>query len=388
MTLLPAKRVNNIAPFYVMELLQQATLLEQQGHDIIHMEIGEPDFKTPATIVKAGIEAIQSGEVRYTPAAGLMALRAKIAGFYGQQYGLKLDPKRIFITPGASGALLLALAATLNPGDSLLIEDPSYPCNRNFVELFSAQPKAIPVDASTHYHLNADLIAQHWEKRCKGVLVASPANPTGMVMQRDVLQQVISQTANLGGYFFSDEIYQGMLYGQSSSTALQWSNDVFVINSFSKFFGMTGWRIGWLVVPETFTGIIEKLIQNMFIATSTPAQYAALAAFDTASLQELTARVDILAERRDFLYQHLIQLGFDIPVKPEGAFYIYANCSRYTQDSFQFAHNLLQMEGVAITPGKDFGSHAANHCIRLAYTTPLKRIAEAIQRLEHFIQIG
>jgi aspartate/methionine/tyrosine aminotransferase len=380
-----ANRIGNIAPFYVMELLQRAKMLEQQGRDIIHMEIGEPDFMTPTAIVNAGIKAIQTGDVRYTQAAGLFALREKIAAFYKQQHGVEVAAERIFITPGASGALLLAFAATLNVGDKLLMSDPGYPCNRNFVQLFGAQAEAIAVDASTHYHLNTELIKRHWQGQCKGVLIASPSNPTGTVIDQAILKKVIAQVAQLGGCFFSDEIYQGLVYGQAATTALQFSDEVFVINSFSKFFCMTGWRIGWLVVPEAFVGAIEKLAQNIFIATSTPAQYAALAAFDADNLQELNARTAILAERRDFLYDQLLRLGFEVPIKPEGAFYIYANCAKHTQDSFRFAYDLLDAEGIAVTPGKDFGTHAANQHIRFAYTTSLERIALAMQRLEQFI---
>ncbi|NOT83779.1 MAG: aminotransferase class I/II-fold pyridoxal phosphate-dependent enzyme, partial [Methylococcaceae bacterium] len=279
-----ADRITNIKPFYVMELLQRAKMLEQQGRDIIHMEIGEPDFKTPSAIVDASIKFIQSGDVHYTQASGLLLLREKIAAFYKQQYAVNIAAERIFITPGASGALLLALGATLNTGDKLLMADPGYPCNRNFVQLFGAEAKEIAVDASTHYHLNAGLIKQHWDTQCKGVLIASPSNPTGTLINTATLQQSIAQVAALGGCFFSDELYHGLVYGQTATTALQYSDEVFVINSFSKFFGMTGWRIGWLIVPEAFIAAIEKLSQNLFIATSTPAQYAALTAFDKDNL--------------------------------------------------------------------------------------------------------
>ncbi|MEQ1637576.1 MAG: aminotransferase class I/II-fold pyridoxal phosphate-dependent enzyme [Methylococcales bacterium] len=380
-----ADRMAKISPFYVMDLLRRAKVLEQQGCDIIHMEVGEPDFKSPQAVINAGIEAIQSGKVGYTEAAGLLALREKIAAFYAQQYGVKVDAARIFITPGASGALLLAFGATLNAGDKLLMADPGYPCNRNFMQLFGAQAEEIAVNAASHYHLNADLIKQHWQECCKGVLVASPSNPTGTVIRPEVLKQAIAQVAQLRGCFFSDEIYHGLVYGQSATTALQFSDEVFVINSFSKFFGMTGWRIGWLIVPDVFVGTVEKLAQNIFIATSMPAQHAALAAFEADNLKELTERTVILAKRRDFLYDQLIQLGFEVPIKPEGAFYIYANCAKHAKDSFQFAYDLLEAEGVAVTPGKDFGENAARQHIRFAYTTSLERIELAMQRLKRFI---
>ncbi|MDP2902038.1 MAG: pyridoxal phosphate-dependent aminotransferase [Methylovulum sp.] len=383
-----AIRAQALSPFYVMDVLRRAKQLEAMGRDIIHMEIGEPDFPTPKPIIDAGIKLLQTGEVKYTPAAGLPELRTKIAAFYLQRYGINVATGRIFVTPGASGAFLLALGASLNPGEALLMADPCYPCNRNFVYLFDGKIHAVAVDASTHYQLTADLIRQHWTPKTKGVLIASPSNPTGTLISPDDLKSAV-QTANaLGGCFYSDEIYHGLVYGQEATSALAFSDDVFVINSFSKYFGMTGWRVGWLIVPEAFVDTTEKLAQNIFIATSTHSQYAALAAFDDETLTELERRRTEFSTRRDFLYNHLTRLGFDIPIKPEGAFYIYANCARFTDDSFKFALDFLEAEGVAITPGKDFGHHEAHHTLRFAYTTSIDRMAIAMQRLERFINKG
>jgi len=381
-------RMLAISPFYVMALLQRAKQLESEGRDVIHMEIGEPDFPTPKAIVEAGVRLLQTGDVKYTPAAGLPELRQKIARFYQSQYGVSVAPERIFITPGASGAFLLALGISLNPGEELLMADPCYPCNSNFACLFGAVPRALPVDASTSYQLTADQVKQHWHSHSKGVLVASPSNPTGTLISPEALQAVVQTTNALGGCFYSDEIYHGLVYGQNATTALQYSDEVFVINSFSKYFGMTGWRIGWLVVPEGFISAAEKLAQNIFIATSTHSQYAALAAFDKETLVELERRRAELAARRDFLYAHLLDLGFGIPAKPEGAFYIYADCSGFTDDSFQFALDFLEQEAVAITPGKDFGTYNAQHNLRFAYTTTADKMAAAMQRLERFINKG
>jgi aspartate/methionine/tyrosine aminotransferase len=375
-----------ISPFYVMALLQRAKELEQQGRDIIHLGIGEPDFPTPEPIIKAGLQCLRTGAVKYTPAAGLTQLRAKIAQFYQDTYGVKVAKERIFITPGASGAFLLALGANLNPDDEVLMADPCYPCNSNFVSLLNAKTRLIPVNAAMDYQLTAANIKTHWQTRTKGVLIASPSNPTGTVIKADILQQAIKQTQTLGGCFFSDEIYHGLVYDKQAATALQFSEDVFVINSFSKYFGMTGWRIGWLVVPEAFIEPVEKLAQNLFISTSTPAQYAALAAFEPETRQELERRRQEFAKRRNYLYQALQDLGFGLETKPEGAFYIYANCAKFTDDSFQFACDLLETVGVAVTPGKDFGSNVANHYIRFAYTTSIDRMAQAIVRLETFIE--
>ncbi|HEY8159476.1 MAG TPA: pyridoxal phosphate-dependent aminotransferase [Methylobacter sp.] len=383
-----AKRIRGISPFYVMELLRRAKQLEAQGKDIIHMEIGEPDFATPQPIIDAGINHLKAGDVKYTPAAGLPELREKISEFYQKRYSVAVDKKRIFVTPGASGAFLLALGASLNPAEELLMADPCYPCNSNFVKLFDGKARTIPVDATTRYQLTAPRIKQHWTKTTKGVLIASPSNPTGTIIAPEHLKQAIHTVNELGGCFYSDEIYHGLVYGDYAPSALEFSDNVFVINSFSKYFGMTGWRVGWLIVPEEFVDATEKLAQNIFIATATHSQYAALAAFEESTLVELEQRRAEFEARRNFLYDALLRLGFEIPIKPDGAFYIYANCSKFTDDSHQFALDLLEAEGVAITPGKDFGSNEANHYVRFAYTTSIDRMAVAMQRLERFINKG
>ncbi|MGZ8194364.1 MAG: pyridoxal phosphate-dependent aminotransferase [Methylosarcina sp.] len=380
-----ARRTIGISPFYVMELLRRAKELEAQGRDVIHMEIGEPDFATPKTIVEASVKHVLTGDVKYTSAAGLPELRGKIAAFYEQRYGVKVPERRIFVTPGASGAFLLALGASLNPGEEVLMSDPCYPCNSNFVRLFDGNTRTIPVDAATYYQLTADLIRRHWNENTKGALIASPSNPTGTLIPRDELLRAVRAVNSLGGCFYSDEIYHGLVYSDNAASALEFSDDVFVINSFSKYFGMTGWRIGWLIVPDEFVGAAEKLAQSIFIATSSDAQYAALAAFDEATLAELEHRRREFETRRDFLYKALLGLGFKISVKPEGAFYIYADCSKFTDDSFQFAIELLEAEGVAVTPGRDFGVNNAHHTLRFAYTISIDRMAMAMQRLQRFI---
>ena len=381
-----ANRTFDIAPFYVMELLRRAKDLESQGRDIIHMEIGEPDFGTPPAIIEAGIKQLQTGNIKYTSAAGLPELREKIAAFYQTRYGVKLGTERIFITPGASGAFLLAFGVSVNPGDKIVMADPCYPCNSNFIRLFEGKAVALPVTAATNYQLTANLIEQHWNPSTKGVLIASPSNPTGTLIDADEFKRCIRTVHELGGSFFSDEIYHGLVYGKYAPTALEFSNNVFVINSFSKYFGMTGWRIGWLIVPEGLVDATEKLAQNIFIATSTLSQYAALAAFDPQNLDEFERRRAKFASRRDFLYNALVNLGFEIPVRPDGAFYIYANCAKFTDDSYQFAVGLLEEEGVAVTPGLDFGNYLANVHLRFAYTTSIERMGDAVERLERFIK--
>ncbi|MEI7993281.1 MAG: aminotransferase class I/II-fold pyridoxal phosphate-dependent enzyme [Methylococcaceae bacterium] len=383
-----AERNSEISSFYVMELLRRAKQLEAQGKEVIHMEIGEPDFPTPPTIVAASIKHIQTGEVKYTPAAGLPELRYRIASFYRARYGVTIDQQRIFVTPGASGAFLLALGVSLNPNEELLMADPCYPCNSNFATLLGGKTKSIAVDAGTRYQLTAKHIYQHWTHATKGALIASPSNPTGTLIRPEELNQAIQTVNSLGGCFYSDEIYQGLVYDTNATTALAFSDDVFVINSFSKYFGMTGWRVGWLIVPDEFIQATEKLAQNIYIATSTQSQYAALAAFDENTLVELENRRTEFAARRNFLYDNLLRLGFEIPVKPEGALYIYANCKKFTDDSYQFALDFLEAEAVAITPGRDFGSFEAHHMLRFAYTTSIAKMAIAMQRLGRFINKG
>ncbi len=380
-----AQRTLGISSFQVMELLRRAKELEQQGRNVIHMEIGESDFTTPQHVVDAGMRQIRTGEIKYTPAAGLPELRESIAGFYRQRYDIGVDPARIFVTPGATGAFLLALGASINPGEEVLMSDPCYPCNSNFVHLFDGHTRTIPVDAASRYQLTAGLIRQHWTPATKGALIASPSNPTGTLIEPQELKLAVQAVDDLGGCFYSDEIYHGLEYGEKSTTALEFSDEVFVINSFSKYFSMTGWRIGWLVAPDEFLGAIEKLAQNIFISTPAHSQYAALAAFEEPTLIELERRRKEFAKRRDFLYENLLRLGFAIPSKPEGAFYIYANCARFTDDSFKFAQDFLEAEAVAITPGKDFGSHEANHYLRFAYTISIDKMTVAIERLEKFI---
>jgi aspartate/methionine/tyrosine aminotransferase len=380
-----ARRMQGISSFYVMELLQRAKQLEQQGRDIIHMEIGEPDFPTPQAVLEAGKRCLQTGEVKYTAAAGLPELRSAVADYYRQQYGVILDSRRVFITPGASGAFLLAFGISLNPGERIMMADPCYPCNDNFVRLFDGETQFVAVGTKTGYQLSAELIAEHWLDTTKGVLVASPSNPTGTLIGNADFEKAVRQVQSLGGCFYSDEIYHGLVYGDPVNTALAYSDDAFVINSFSKFFGMTGWRVGWLVVPDAFVEAAEKLAQNIFISTPTHSQYAALASFTPENMLELQQRRDEFKRRRDFLVENLLRLGFKIACKPEGAFYVYADCSVITGDSFQFAKDLLEAEGVAVTPGKDFGHNQAEKHIRFAYTASIDRMAAAITRLERFI---
>ena len=380
-----ANRMAAVQPFHVMALLAQARQLEADGCDIVHMEIGEPDFETPAAIVQAGIEALKSGKHHYTPAAGLPELRRAISDFYQQKYQVSVDPRRILITPGSSGALQLLMSALINPGQQVLMADPGYPCNRNFVRLVDGEVSSIAVDVETGYQLNLEQIEKHWQQNSRAVMIASPANPTGTLISKAEMRAITDFIVQKGGHMIVDEIYHGLTYGVNEHTALAISDDVFVINSFSKFFGMTGWRLGWLVAPEAYVDDLDKIAQNVFLSASTPAQHAALAAFKPETMIALEQRRQIFEQRRDYLLPALRQIGFEIPVTPQGAFYLYANCKQFTDDSYQFCLDLLQQAGVAVTPGKDFGLNRPEQHVRFAYTTSLERLEEGVARLQKFV---
>ncbi len=380
-----ARRMAEIEPFHVMDLLAKARQLEAEGRSIVHMEIGEPDFSTPQPVLDAAQQALIAGETHYTPAMGLPDLREAIAGFYRQRYGVEVPVRRIVITPGASGALLLALGVLLDRDSEVLLADPGYPCNRHFVRFVEGKARGIEVDASTGYQLNAELLHQHWVKETRAVLLASPSNPTGTVVEKRELASMAALTVERGGAMLVDEIYHGLIYDGDDDTALAVSDELFVINSFSKYFCMTGWRLGWLVVPERYIRDVEKLMQNLFIAAPTLAQYAALAAFEPQNLEILEQRRDIFRQRRDYLLPALRKLGFDIPITPQGAFYLYADCSRFTDDSYRFAMDLLEQAGVAVTPGIDFGTHLPQKHLRFAYTTSLEQLEEGIRRIAVYL---
>lgn len=380
-----SRRITEIAPFRVMDLLARARELESRGRHIVHLEIGEPDFDTPKPVVAAGCAALRAGATRYTPALGLPALRQAIARFYDQQYGVEVSPDRIIITPGASGALQLVMGVLVDPGSEVLMTDPGYPCNRHFVRLYEGHARQIPVHRDTRYQLTLDLMQSHWTSRTVAALVASPSNPTGTLIGQAMLADMAREAVDRKGALIVDEIYQGLVYDQPDSTALEVSEQVFVINSFSKYFGMTGWRLGWLVAPEAYVRPLEKLAQNLFLCAPTVSQHAALAAFEPESLAMLESRRIAFRDRRDYLLPALRTLGFDIPVTPEGAFYLYANCERFAMNSRTLSDRLLDEAGVAVTPGADFGDSGADQHVRFAYTTGLEALREGVSRLMAYL---
>jgi len=376
-----ADRVGCIEPFHVMELVKRADALAAAGRSIIHLSIGEPDFTAPAPVVQALQAVARDGATGYTPALGVAPLREAIAGWYASEFGVAVDPARVLVTAGASGALLLACAALVNVGDAVLLSDPGYPCNRHFVSAFGGLARPIPVGPATRYQLDAALVREHWTPEVRGVLLASPSNPTGTSIAFDELGRIVEVARSRGGFVVADEIYLGLSYDRAPRSALAHGDDIVGIGSFSKFFHMTGWRLGWLVLPAAWVPAFEKLAQNLFICASTPAQRAALACFGPEAMAVYRARRDEFRARRDFIVPAMRALGFRVPVEPDGAFYVWLDASAFTDDSDAFAIELLEATGVALVPGKDFGAHDPGRHLRLSYATDLASLREAVQRL-------
>ena len=381
-----ATRLAGIEPFHVMEVQNRALALEAQGRRIIHMEIGQPDLGAPPQVIEAAVRAIREHSLGYTSALGIPELRQAISRFYRERYGVDVPAERIAVTAGGSGALLLLLAALVNPGDEWLMPDPCYPCNRNFVHLLGGRARSIPVDERQYYQLSEADVQREWNSQVRGVMLASPSNPTGTTVPARELRGIIDFVRSNHGFVVVDEIYHGLTYGEPVPTSLEFGDDIFVVNSFSKYFSMTGWRLGWLVAPERHMRNIEKLAQNAFICASAPAQHAALAAFLPETLEVLEERRAEFKRRRDFMVPALRALGFSVPVMPQGAFYIYAGCERLAADSSEFTLRLLEEAGVAITPGLDFGTNRPERYVRIAYTRSMPELEEGVERIAKLVR--
>ena len=380
-----ARRTENIAPFFVMEIVKQAVALQAAGHPVIHLSIGEPDFTAPAPVVEALASAARRGRTQYTEATGIAPLRAAISAHYASRYGAEIDPARIVVTAGASAALTLACAALVNPGDEVLVADPSYPCNRHFIAAYDGVPRAIPTTASGRFQLDATAVEGHWTPATRGVLLSTPANPTGTSIAPAELHRILETVRARGGFSIVDEIYLGLSYVDDATTALTMRDDIVVTDSFSKYFHMTGWRLGWMVVPMESAPVFEKLAQNLYICASSLAQQAALACFEPASIAEFERRKAEFRRRRDWLVPALCDIGLDVPAPPDGAFYVYADISRFGNDSMDFALAMLRDAHVAVVPGADFGTHDAARYVRISYANSMENLQEAVRRLERFV---
>jgi aspartate/methionine/tyrosine aminotransferase len=376
-----SRRALAAEPFRVMEILAEARRAERAGANIIHLEVGEPDFATPRPVVEKAASCARTGLVRYTAAEGLPELRAAISEQYRHLHGLEIDPNRVIITAGASAALQLALACTTDVGDSVLLPDPGYPCNRQFVAILGAESIMLEVDARTAFQPTPEQVAVAWRANTRAVVLASPANPTGNCFPAAHMSELTQVLRQRNGFLIMDEIYNRLVFERSPETALTYCPEAFVVNSFSKYAAMTGWRLGWMVVPEAAIDPVRRLAQNLFVAPSTVAQHAALALFDPTVDSLLQTRIRALATRRDFLLSVLPGIGLKVKAIPEGAFYIYADCSALGDDSEVICARILREAHVALTPGTDFSAATGRQHLRIAYTQPLEVLRTAVERI-------
>ncbi|WP_049621130.1 pyridoxal phosphate-dependent aminotransferase [Frateuria defendens] len=382
-------RAQAIAPFFAMEFGKRAAALEAAGHHVVKLSLGEPDFGAPPAVIEAMQAVVRGGQLPYTAALGLPALRGAIAGFYETMHGVQVDPARVLVTAGASAALLLAAAALVNPGDEVLVGDPSYPCNRQFLSGFGAEVKLVPTDAATRYQLDAATVRAHWSARTRGLMVATPSNPTGTSVPPAELAALCAWAREHAAWRIVDEIYLNLsdagAAGRPAQSVLAVDPDAVVINSFSKYFGMTGWRLGWCVVPPAMVPVMERLAQNYYICPSTPAQHAALACFTPDTLAVCEARRLEFAARRALVLEGLARIGLPVPVAPDGAFYVYFDVGGTGLDAMQFCERALEEAHVALTPGRDFGTCGADRHVRLSYAAAMAELDQGLERLGRFV---
>ena len=378
-----AARLDAIEPFYVMEIAKTAAAVAARGGaPMIYLNIGEPDFSASAPVVAAAEACLKAGHTQYTQATGTPALRAAIARWYRQRWQLDIDPARIVVTAGASAALQLVCLALFEGGDEVLMPDPCYPCNRHFVSAVGATPRLLPAGPEHRFQLDAASVQAAWNAHTRGVLLASPSNPTGTSIDPAEMRRIVELVRARGGVSIVDEIYLGLSYdARYGRSALEHGEDVVSINSFSKYFAMTGWRLGWAVLPPALVAPVEKLAQNLYICPSTVAQEAALACFEPAAIAEYERRRGAFQRRRDAVVPGLQRLGLQVPVEPDGAFYVWADCSARHASSWDYCLDLIARAHVALTPGRDFGPHAAERYLRLSFASALPQIEQALERI-------
>lgn len=393
-----ARRAERIEPFYVMEVAKAAARLAEESRasdrPMVFLNIGEPDFTAPALVQEAAQRAIRDGRTQYTPATGLPALRERIAQWYGQRFGLAVPAERVVVTAGASAALQLATLALIEAGDEVLMPDPSYPCNRHFISAAEGRAVLVPTTAAERFQLSAESVQAHWGPRTRGVLLASPSNPTGTSIHPGELARIHEVVRARGGVTLLDEIYLGLSHDPTfGRTGLGLGEDLISINSFSKYFSMTGWRLGWMVVPPQLLPVVERLAQNLFICPSAVAQYAALACFEPDSIAEYERRRAEFRARRDWFVPRLSELGLEVPVEPDGAFYAWADCAGWCRrmglaDSWDFAFALMREAHVAVTPGRDFGNHETARFVRFSTASSMDQLQQAVARLQRLREVG
>ena len=390
------QRAQRIEPFYVMEMAKAAQRIAAEvkhtDQPMVFLNIGEPDFTAPPLVQEAAERAVRDGRTQYTNALGLEALRERISAWYGSRFDVQVPARRIVVTAGASGALLLACMALIEDGDEVLMPDPSYPCNRHFVSASQGRAVLLATDAAQRFQLSASQVKAHWGPKTRGVLLASPSNPTGTSVAAAELQAIHSVVQQHDGITMVDEIYLGLSYDDAfAQTALAIDDQIISINSFSKYFNMTGWRLGWLVVPDALVPVIERLAQNLFICPSTVSQHAALACFEPESLGVYEDRRAAFKARRDIFIPQLNAMGLSVPVMPDGAFYAWADCREAChrlglKDSWAFAEHLMQHAHVAVTPGRDFGTHSPGDYVRFSTASSLQDLHTAAQRIQRLLE--
>lgn len=380
-----AHRTELALPFHAVELFKEANTLAAQGNDIISLGIGEPDFTAPPAVVEALNRAAQAGKAQYTAPSGTPELKQAICDYYNTHFNAPVSPDQVIITAGASGALSLATLALINPGDEILMPDPSYPANQNFILAAGGISRLIPSTAENRFHLTASDIEEHWNSKTRGVLIASPSNPTGATIAKEDLVELIHAVKARNGFVIMDEIYLGLYYEDKPESALCIDPNLIIINSFSKFFHMTGWRLGWLIVPSFLTPAIEKLAASLAICAPSLAQHAALACFEPDTMAIYEQRRLAFKSRRDFLLPAFESLGLHVPVTPDGAFYIYADISAHSNNSQSFSKQLLHQAHVAAVPGMDFGPTYAQKMLRFSYATTMEKLEDAIERMRRFL---
>ncbi|MFC7534905.1 pyridoxal phosphate-dependent aminotransferase [Actinoplanes sp. GCM10030250] len=384
-----SQRAQAVAPFYAMEFAKHAAMLEADGHRVVRLNIGEPDFGATPVVREAMRAAMDGRPMAYTAALGLPALREAIAGFYADEHGVEVDPARVVVTAGASAALLLTAAALVDPGDEVIIGDPSYPCNRQIMESFGARVRLVPATAENRFQVDAAAVREHWSDRTAGVMIATPSNPTGTSIPTAELTAICDLARSRNAWRLVDEIYLNLsdhdAQGRPPQTAVALDPGAVVVNSFSKYFGMTGWRLGWCVLPPALVPAVERLAQNYFICPSTPAQVAALACFTPEARAVCEQRRLEFAARRALVLDGLSRIGLPVPVRPDGAFYVYIDISGTGLTSWEFCERALQEAHVALTPGRDFGTHSADTHVRLSYTASIPDLGEGLTRLSRFV---
>ena len=376
----PLSKVN---PFRVMTVMARAQYLESQGRRIVHMEVGEPDFSSAQPIIDAGKRALDDGLTHYTAASGLAELRECLSVHYRENYNVEVDANRILITPGASGGLNLLANLLVRAGDGVLLSDPAYPCVRNFIHMMSAQPQLIPVGIEQNFQPTLEQLDEYCTDKTSGLWLASPSNPTGAILERSKLKAACNWATSRQKHLLVDEIYHGLHYVDDLPSVLELDQSAFVVNSFSKYFGMTGWRLGWIVVPQEHVEMATILAQNMYISAPSISQYAALAAFTPEAKHIFEERREEFRHRRDFLAGALKSMGFLLCDNIQGAFYVYVDISKFSDDCEKFCHDMLEDHGVALTPGTDFGDFESKSHVRIAFTTDMDSLELGVQRLQN-----